>query len=66
MSKKSTENHGEGNPQAAAHFNAAETAFVASKRGKAAIAAGAKATAEDAAALQQAETDGMVREKRRH
>jgi len=64
MSKKSTENHGEGNPKAAARFNHAETAFVTSKRGKDAIAAGTNVKLEDEEALEQAENEGMVREKR--
>jgi hypothetical protein len=63
MSKKSTNNRGEGNPQAAARFNDAETAFVNSSRGKQAIARGAKDRREDETAVAEAENEGMSRKK---
>jgi hypothetical protein len=64
MSKKSTPNHGEGNPQAASRFNRAEVDFVRSRRGKEAIDAGAKEVLEDDAEIMQAENEGMTPKKR--
>jgi hypothetical protein len=48
-------NHGEGNPEAAAHFNTAEQEFVASKRGQQKIGEAGNVRPEEEAALQEAE-----------
>jgi hypothetical protein len=48
-------NHGEGNPEAAAHFNKAEHEFVASKRGQRKIREGGNVSPEEEAALEEAE-----------
>jgi hypothetical protein len=48
-------NHGEGNPEAAAHFNKAEHEFVASKRGQRKIREAGNVRPEEEAELEQAE-----------
>jgi hypothetical protein len=48
-------NHGEGNPEAAAHFNKAEHEFVASKRGQEKIREAGNVRPEEQAALEEAE-----------
>jgi hypothetical protein len=55
MSKKSPSNHGEGNPEAAEHFNTAEKEFVNSPRGKQKIQEGAHVRPDEEAELKAAE-----------
>jgi hypothetical protein len=55
MHKPSSTNHGEGNPQAAEHFNSAERQFVESERGKKKIREGAKVRPNEEADLAEAE-----------
>jgi len=57
MSNKSASNHGEGNPEAAAHFNTAEQEFVNSKRGQQKIGKGAQVRPEEEAELAKAEAE---------
>jgi hypothetical protein len=56
-------NHGEGNPKAAAEFNASEQAFVASPRGKQAIESGTHVPPDEQAELDRAERTGRERSK---
>ena len=51
MGKATDSNHGEGNPEAAAEFNASEQAFVSSARGKKKIAEGPHVGPKDEASL---------------
>jgi hypothetical protein len=55
MQKPSSTNHGEGNPEAAEHFNAAERQFVESERGKKKIRDGAAVRPNEEADLAEAE-----------
>lgn len=55
MANESRENHGEGNPEAAAEFNAAEQKFVNSQGGKQKIAEGPKVKPGEEASLESAE-----------
>jgi hypothetical protein len=48
-------NHGEGNPEAAEHFNKAEQEFVASKRGQQKIREAGNVSPEEEAELDEAE-----------
>ena len=48
-------NHGEGNPEAAAHFNKVEQQFVASKAGKQKIREAGNVRPEEEAGLEEAE-----------
>jgi hypothetical protein len=63
MEKQSSENHGEGDPQAAERFNEAEQAFVESARGKKAISEGAQVRADEAPELADAEERARARSK---
>ena len=54
-------NLGEGNPEAAKRFNEAETAFVASVRGKKRIRAGVTIQPGEQAELDGAEQNGKAR-----
>lgn len=63
MSNHRNRNHGEGDPEAAARFNAAETAFVKSARGRRVVRKGTRVRPEEAAALQDAEQRGRERSK---
>jgi hypothetical protein len=58
MEKQSPSNHGEGNPEAADHFNSAEQEFVNSKRGNQKIREGAQVRPEEEADLANAEKIG--------
>ena len=53
--EKTPVNHGEGNPEAAEEFNEAEREFVASERGRKKIKEGPRVSADEEAALKQAE-----------
>jgi hypothetical protein len=53
--EKTPVNHGEGNPEAAAEFNEAERAFVASEQGQKKIKEGPQVGAEEEGDLKQAE-----------
>jgi hypothetical protein len=55
MPKPSSTNHGEGNPEAAEHFNSAEREFVESERGKQKIREGARVRPNEEADLAEAE-----------
>jgi hypothetical protein len=55
VEKKSPENHGEGNPEAADRFNTAEQVFVNSARGKKKIEEGTHVSPEEEAKLIEAE-----------
>jgi hypothetical protein len=55
MPKPSSTNHGEGNPEAAEHFNSAERQFVESERGKKKIREGAGVRPNEEADLAEAE-----------
>jgi hypothetical protein len=63
MSQKSETNHGEGNPEAANRFNAAEQEFVKSKRGQEKIKKGAEVRPPEKADLRKAETAGRAHAK---
>jgi hypothetical protein len=63
MTKNSSPNHGEGDPEAAERFNAAERAFVDSERGKKKIKDGAKVTSGEEAELAKAEQIGRSHAK---
>jgi hypothetical protein len=63
MEKRSTSNHGEGDPEAAERFNAAEREFVNSERGKKKIEEGPQVRADEAADLADAENRGRERAK---
>jgi len=56
--KESPVNHGEGNPEAAEHFNSAEKAFVDSDRGKKKIKEGPQVQPGEEADLEKAEAAG--------
>jgi hypothetical protein len=58
MEKQSPSNHGEGNPEAADHFNSAEQEFVNSERGNRKIQEGAQVRPEEEADLAKAEKIG--------
>jgi hypothetical protein len=55
MQKPPSTNHGEGNPEAAEHFNSAERQFVDSERGRRKIREGAKVRPNEEADLAEAE-----------
>jgi hypothetical protein len=63
MEKQLSENHGEGDPEAAERFNDAEQAFVESARGKKAIDAGAQVQADQEPELAEAEERARARSK---
>ena len=63
MQKQSTENHGEGNTEAADRFNHAERDFINSPQGKQKIAQGAKVAPGEEAELAEAENKGRERAK---
>ena len=63
MGKQSPTNHGEGNPEAADRFNAAEREFVGSARGKKKIQQGADVRPEEEAELAGSEQLGRERAK---
>jgi hypothetical protein len=63
MQKQPPSNHGEGNPEAAEQFNAAEREFVNSKRGKQKIQEGPKVRPEEQADLADAEQIGRQHAK---
>ena len=62
MSNDPSGNHGEGDPEAAARFNKAETRFVGSVRGTEAIREGADVQPEESE-LEEAERLGKARAK---
>jgi hypothetical protein len=61
--EKSPANLGEGNPEAAAEFNAAEQKFVKSARGKQKIRRGAQVRPSEESELEQAEETAKARGK---
>lgn len=61
MANPNSANQGEGNPEAAARFNSAETAFVESARGKEQIRKGAKVLPAEERSLAEAEQRGKAR-----
>ncbi len=63
MHSRREKNQGEGNTEAAERFNAAETSFVESPRGKRAIRKGAQVRPEEEAELQDAERRAHERAK---
>ncbi len=63
MSNKSSANHGEGDPEAAERFNAAEHKFVSSDRGKRKIKEGPHVKPNEEADLARAEELGRERGK---
>ena len=63
MSKKSETNRGEGNPEAANRFNAAEQDFVKSKRGQEKIKKGPQVRPQEEADLSKAESAGRSHAK---
>ena len=63
MEKKSPSNHGEGDPEAADRFNAAERRFVDSARGKRKIREGPQVRPAEEAELADAEKRGRERAK---
>jgi len=63
MSEQSSSNHGEGNPEAADHFNSAEQKFVDSPRGKEKIHEGPQVRPDEEAKLAEAERLGRERGK---
>jgi hypothetical protein len=63
MEKQSSDNHGEGNPEAAERFNSAETGFVNSPQGQKKIQEGAQVRADEEADLTKAEQLGRARSK---
>jgi hypothetical protein len=56
-----TKNHGEGNPEAAARFNDAETAFIESAKGQAAVKAGPRVNSKEQPELDEAERLGRAK-----
>jgi hypothetical protein len=60
---KSPSNHGEGNPEAAEHFNSAEREFVNSDRGKVKIKQGPHVSPTEEAELANAEETARERAK---
>jgi len=63
MGNRSSSNHGEGNPEAADRFNAAEREFVSSERGKKKLKEGTHVRPEEAVDLAAAEQRGRERAK---
>jgi hypothetical protein len=63
MSNDPSGKHGEGDPEAAARFNKAETLFVGSVRGTEAIREGADVQPEEESELEKAERLGKARAK---
>jgi hypothetical protein len=63
MAQQKPTNHGEGNPEAAEEFNAAEQAFVSSKHGRQAIDGGTHVPPDEEAELARAERVGRERAK---
>jgi hypothetical protein len=63
MTSHPTRNHGEGDPEAAARFNDAETRFVESASGKQKVLDGAQVRPEEQPALDEAERLGKARAK---
>lgn len=63
MEKQSSDNHGEGDPEAAERFNSAETGFVNSAQGRKKIQEGAQVRPEEEADLAKAEQLGRARSK---
>lgn len=63
--EQSDKNHGEGNPEAAKHFNDAEQSFVNSSKGKSAIEAGPKVSPAEEAKLKEAERQAAAHAKGR-
>jgi hypothetical protein len=63
MSKESSSNHGEGNPEAAERFNTAERQFVNSDSGKQKIKQGAQVRPGEEAELAKAEQAGRAHAK---
>jgi hypothetical protein len=63
MSKETSSNHGEGNPEAAERFNKAERSFVSSGHGKEKIKDGVNVRPDEAAELAAAEQLGRERAK---
>jgi hypothetical protein len=63
MAKQSSQNHGEGNPEAADRFNSAEQEFVNSAQGKRKIKEGPKVRPEEEADLEDAEKTGREHAK---
>jgi hypothetical protein len=63
MGNPGDSNHGEGNPEAAEHFNEAEQAFVNSPSGKQKIKEGPKVRPEEQADLQRAEAQARSHAK---
>jgi hypothetical protein len=63
MAINPSNNHGEGNPEAAKRFNKAETRFVESSRGKKKIQEGAKVQRGEEAELEKAVQLGRQRAK---
>jgi hypothetical protein len=63
MEKQSPTNHGEGNPEAADKFNAAEQEFVSSVRGKQKIQEGTHIRPDEEGDLAEAEQLGRDRAK---
>ena len=61
MSNDPSGKHGEGDPEAAARFNKAETRFVESARGTEAIRKGAHVRPEEESQLEEAERLGKAR-----
>ena len=57
MSNEPSSNHGEGNPQAADEFNAAEQRFVNSERGRKKIQDGPQVKPNEEDSLARAEAD---------
>jgi hypothetical protein len=58
MGNESSENHGEGNPEAAERFNEAEQQFIKSPRGQQKIKEGPQVRPEEQAELERAERIG--------
>jgi hypothetical protein len=63
MKKSSASNRGEGNAEAAARFNKAESQFVASDRGKKRIRAGTRVQPGEQSQLDEAEQRARARSK---
>ena len=63
MATNPSDNHGEGNPEAAKRFNEAETRFVQSARGKKKIQQGANVQRGEEAELEKAAQLGKQRAK---
>ena len=63
MEKQESDNHGEGDPEAAERFNSAETGFVNSARGQEKIQEGTQVRPDEEADLAKAEQLGRARSK---